>query len=313
MIRLPADSTIRSCSVGELLRQARKAADAALPADTTPRSQSPVRAVQFTRSGLAIIPDDFSAHQELLGVAPTLQQHFHADKVEAQAEAARDEFIIPYAPLSGSLDTYRSEISTVFGVEPVSVRVADNNTTSTGTLFLSFPAGRVKPRKSFTMLHWTFSLLPANRKPRIRQCTRCWGFHNVHGCTRPVRCRLCGSSEHDGTSHDLLSKDPEVLTPKCVNCKGPHAADHSRCPLHPFVMKGGRLTLPSRSERGATRAEQNQLRRRTVAAAAIAAKATSGAKAEEGGAGGPDGAMEGVASSTQDPEPRRNVTSLSHG
>lgn len=306
MIRLPADSSVRSSSAGELLRQARTATDAALPPNST-KSPSPVRATQFTRSGIAIIPTDLSAHQKLLEIAPALQQHFRATKVEAQSEAARDEFIIPYAPLSGSLETYRSEIATVFGVDPVSVRAASNKTTTTGTLFVSFPAGKVKPRKSFTLLQWNFSLLSSDRKPRARQCTRCWGFHNVRGCTRPQRCRLCGSREHVETGHDLLSKDPEVLTLKCVNCTGPHAADHSRCPVHPFCAKDGRLTSPSRPERGAARAAQNLLRRRAVAAAAAAG--TVDETAEGGGAGGPDGVMEEDSSNTLDPEPHTPAAS----
>jgi hypothetical protein len=37
---------------------------------------------------------------------------------------------------------------------------------------------------------------PISLKPKTTQCTRCYLWHNSRSCTRPQRCRLCGSNNH---------------------------------------------------------------------------------------------------------------------
>lgn len=78
--------------------------------------------------------------------AHALATHFAATDVEPQADASRDDFLIPYAPLAGSLDSCRVELSAVLSVRPLSLRMASNDTDNTGTLFVQFPTGKVRRR-----------------------------------------------------------------------------------------------------------------------------------------------------------------------
>ena len=72
-------------------------------------------------------------------------------------------------------------------------------------------------------------------KPRIQQCKCCWDFHSEKTCTRKLRCRLCGAKDHTEEGHKypgLVVTDCNCPD-RCVNCRGPHAADDIGCPIHP--------------------------------------------------------------------------------
>ncbi|KAI5292762.1 hypothetical protein KEM55_007531, partial [Ascosphaera atra] len=155
MVRLPPDSPFRLLTAGQLLSQARE-----LVGDA-----SVVRNIQIVKSGIALIPPNESARSKILSCSASLNSHFSASAVEAQSDAARDTFLIPWAPLSGSLELYSAELFFMLSAHPLSVRMVPNNTEDTGTLFVQFPAGKISPRK-VTLFHHTFSL-----SLRLRKCT----------------------------------------------------------------------------------------------------------------------------------------------
>jgi hypothetical protein len=78
-------------------------------------------------------------------------------------------------------------------------------------------------------------------KPRLRQCTDCWGLgHVARACKRKskvrVRCCCCGGS-HSESNHRHECKKCENIPESqpcthfhCVNCKEEHAADDPSCP-----------------------------------------------------------------------------------
>ncbi|KAI5295131.1 hypothetical protein KEM55_006321, partial [Ascosphaera atra] len=121
MVRLPQDSPTRQLSAGALLTQTRQIVG----------GDAFVRNVQFVRSGFALLPFNEAAHEHLLAQSAVLQQYFGATSVDAQSTASRDTFIIPYAPLAGSLSAYAEELSTILSVPVVSARMAPNNTEDT--------------------------------------------------------------------------------------------------------------------------------------------------------------------------------------
>src|SRR5437762_1002272 len=87
--------------------------------------------------------------------------------------------------------------------------------------------------------------LPLRRKPlipppRVRQCTRCWGYHEERKCERKKRCRLCADDKHTEEGHPASEcrvggacgcGPPD----RCTNCRGPHAADDLGCPVRPAI------------------------------------------------------------------------------
>jgi hypothetical protein len=69
----------------------------------------------------------------------------------------------------------------------------------------------------------------------IVQCSRCWKWHNTRCCTRPPKCRLCGSSEHleEGHHNRCDTPSPYQCPPRCLHCQGPYLADSTTCLLYP--------------------------------------------------------------------------------
>lgn len=171
------------------------------------------------------------------------------------------------------MESYRDELSAVLSVSPLSARMAPNDTNDAGTLFVKFPAGAVR-RCKVTLFQFTFPLLPSSRSRKIDQCQRCWQFHPVRGCTRPVVCRLCGA-KHLEADHPAASTPTTtgaapcaVDLPKCANCQGPHSPDDSRCSLRPRRTKAGTLEAPSPASRLHLRSLGRRARQRQLASAA---------------------------------------------
>lgn len=119
MVRLPEDSPSRQISAGAALVQARQIAG---------DNASDIRSVQFVRSGLAILPPTTTARNRLLSHAESFKNYFSASAVEGQSDVSRDTFIVPYAPISGTLGHYREEIYAVLSVPVLSLRMAPNQT-----------------------------------------------------------------------------------------------------------------------------------------------------------------------------------------
>ncbi|KZZ96403.1 hypothetical protein AAP_01176 [Ascosphaera apis ARSEF 7405] len=258
MIRLAHDSDTRQLCNSALIN----AVQAASPTLTA----SHIRSVQVIPTGFALIPKDNACRTALLDAAPAIQQALNALIVEPQVP--RDTFIVPYAPLTPphqAADTFSShqwaqELAAAIGHQPLSVRFASKQPldSNTGTLFVTFPAGLVHPRRDITLFHLSFSLVKAKTHPKTHQCTRCWEYHNPRGCSRPPRCAQCSSFDH-------LTSEHKGTDSKCLHCHGPHSATNEHCPLRPRYQNGRRVPY-SKQEQKAIRIQQNQkqLRNRTL-------------------------------------------------
>ena len=73
------------------------------------------------------------------------------------------------------------------------------------------------------------------------QCTKCQGFGHLYSyCKKKVTCRLCGE-EHETSVHKcntchVTGKPCAHLTPKCINCKGPHQANSRDCEVYSAIQ-----------------------------------------------------------------------------
>lgn len=101
---------------------------------------------------------------------------------------------------------------------------------------IHFLAATHKPiPRSLRILGTTASAHSIFLKPKTTQCTRCYLWHNSRSCTRPQRCRLCGSNNHLEGNHstNCTTEGPHTCPARCLHCGGPHAADNMECPLRP--------------------------------------------------------------------------------
>lgn len=104
-------------------------------------------------------------------------------------------------------------------------------------------------------------LLP--KKSKTPQCSKCFGWHNERSCSRPQRCRICGSTKHVENEHASCAPETEhKCPPKCANCHGPHPADSLECLIRPKKDQ----KLPTRSEIAKIRQAASAARMRLVAA-----------------------------------------------
>lgn len=236
-----------------------------------------ILSVQITKSGFALIPSDSLVSRKLLERGNDLKKAFEAKAVEPQVE--RDDFCVRHAPRKTlhlhdpmrdiEEAEYIQEIEATIGITPLSVymRTYDSHET-TGTMFLSFPAGKVRPGRQIMLFRSSLTLLRRNRKPRrVVQCRKCWEFdHGQEHCTRPELCCVCGSKGHTWAGHPIDTTDAESNVSRCTHCGGPHRADYEKCPLRPSRQNGtGRLVYPYPQEAKSIRKQQRKLRVESVA------------------------------------------------
>lgn len=270
MVRLPRDSPSRQASTREAVDIVRGVVG--------PGNAATVRTVQAIPSGIAIVPSGTRERSLLLRKAPGIKEAFGADAVEEQV--GRKDYLIPFTPLEStwrlsggesadridrqySLDDMAMEVKSATGLDPVSVRTADNGMGSTCTLFVSFSAEAPNPPRTIRLFGANVPVYRSNRPARVIQCDVCWGFHSRHGCSRPARCRVCASTAHRSEAHPEVSSVGEVSVPRCASCSGPHPADATFCPLRP-ARKSSQRAKPSRVEAGRIRSQQRSLRTKEV-------------------------------------------------
>ena len=64
--------------------------------------------------------------------------------------------------------------------------------------------------------------------PRPLQCLQCWAYgHSRQSCGNRVACQHCGFRGHSKNDCRGLAQGKP---PRCINCKGQHAADDRKCP-----------------------------------------------------------------------------------
>lgn len=97
-------------------------------------------------------------------------------------------------------------------------------------------------------------------KPKTIQCTRCFQWHNTRACSRPERCRICGTTKHTEKDHSTKCNTAHTCPARCLHCGGPHPADDPHCLLR-LTYKGPK----TKSEKQAIQKTSKQTRIRACA------------------------------------------------
>ncbi|KAH8200143.1 hypothetical protein TruAng_005714 [Truncatella angustata] len=85
-------------------------------------------------------------------------------------------------------------------------------------------------KRPFRLFAYSMTSYLLRRDPRVPQCGDCFFFHGRnYRCGRRI-CGTCARPVYEDTCNKLI--------PKCVNCRGPHAAKFEKCPARPKVVKG---------------------------------------------------------------------------
>lgn len=143
-----------------------------------------------------------------------------------------EHYLIPV-----TTDALLTVVTVAAGTSPITVTPSRNNEANPESSFTSWI---VRFSESYNRLSRTLYLFGCRTNTRIlpqrktvRQCSRCWLWHNSRVCVSPQRCRLCGSTQHTESDHANLCSAParHVCLPKCIPCHGPHPADHEKCKL----------------------------------------------------------------------------------
>jgi hypothetical protein len=94
------------------------------------------------------------------------------------------------------------------------------------------------------------------RRPKPTQCQKCHGYHRTEECRGTSRCATCGAKSHSTQEHEAAAA-ASGAGPKCINCRGPHAATDTHCPARPRANKDtGRLQRPGKAAMAEIRATQ---------------------------------------------------------
>ena len=89
--------------------------------------------------------------------------------------------------------------------------------------------------------------------PSPLTCKNCYRFgHTTKICRGKSICKICSSPEHKEDECD------QKTSPKCINCKGSHAADDKQCPT--YILEKEICTLTA--DKGISFAEARSLKRR---------------------------------------------------
>src|ERR1700726_2099779 len=118
--------------------------------------------------------------------------------------------------------------------------------------------------RTLRILGTTVSTAVTISKPKIIQCSKCYLWHNARSCSRPQRCRICGSANHSEAEHvtRCTTAQPHTCPARCLHCSGPHAADDLNCPLRPSSKEPA-----TKTQRLAITASSSADRKRAVIAA----------------------------------------------
>lgn len=109
------------------------------------------------------------------------------------------------------------------------------------------------------------------RRKRPNPCKRCklWG-HTASSCGRQFRCGRCLETHEPGATK-CARQDLSIGTPKCVNCRGDHAANNTQCPAYSEYV----TNLERRRQRQLTTNKRRQVPV-TVSSASTACQPSAG-------------------------------------
>jgi hypothetical protein len=216
--------------------------------------EAQINEVQAVPTGFALVPKDTTAAQQILRAQNIIREIIKDATVEMEEKWITA--IIPELPTAtqsfeGDLvpiteEMAKNELQLLTGVQLEKTRwsmATVEKKLQRGTLVIACKS------ENISKLPNRISLFGARcpliiKKPRVqlRQCHRCWDFHDERYCTRKQRCRLCSSTEHLEASHSCPQGNQDCDCPKkCAKCSGPHAADDPACPAKPSITKGSIL------------------------------------------------------------------------
>lgn len=130
-------------------------------------------------------------------------------------------------PITEAIVADEAEVQT--GTRPVRCEISkfSKETDAEVTWIVSFPHEINRP---FRLFAHSMASRPLRRSAKVLQCENCHKFHGRrYPCNRKM-CAKCARPSHDG--------ECETAIPKCVNCRGPHAATDTKCEARPKVVKG---------------------------------------------------------------------------
>jgi hypothetical protein len=154
-----------------------------------------------------------------------------------------------------------------------------------GTVVAHFPQSAMLPTGQKLLFNRPVTVRTATRRPVLKQCTRCWGFHSAEMCSKPHQCSTCASSEHRSEAHADSNRAQQTL---CAVCLGQHPATDPQCPLRPKYNKAlGRLEAPDsamvRQVRAANRASAKAAKQTAAASQPTPSQPPSGSGSTDGG------------------------------
>lgn len=130
-------------------------------------------------------------------------------------------------PITETIVADEAEVQT--GARPVRCEISkfSKDTDAEVTWIISFSREINKP---FRLFAHSMASRQLRRQPKVLECETCYKFHGKrYPCNRKT-CVRCARPSHDG--------ECEKTIPKCVNCRGPHAATDSKCKARAQVVKG---------------------------------------------------------------------------
>ncbi|KAI0993151.1 hypothetical protein K3495_g15033 [Podosphaera aphanis] len=202
-----------------------------------------IKDIRIVPTGLALVAPSPSQAHDLLEAAKALKPITGEAIVELQEK--RLTYLLGPVPKYGynaqgnrealSLDEIRQELEaekiTSDSIYAMSwTRRSNESPRSDGTIRLVLKASAIKSLPNNVRLFaQAVRLRPANDRPLLPSCSKCYGFHNINACTRSPRCRFCAAESHTG---------PCSTPHKCLNCLGPHSSDEKNCPARPRRENG---------------------------------------------------------------------------
>jgi hypothetical protein len=212
---------------------------------------SSLKEVQATKSGFALCPSTPEALPTLETQKESISTFFGGCPVERSSRWVSYRLInVPrsigqlmqgqYTLVPLDSKTLATEISEATGIQPVSVSETtssrSNNYSASSSWFVNFAEGtEVTLPRQLRLFGTVTNPQLLSKRTKVIQCNRCWKWHNPRSCARPLRCRLCGSTEHteEGHTNNCSTPNPHCCPPRCFHCHGPHPADSPECLLRP--------------------------------------------------------------------------------
>ncbi|KHJ32969.1 hypothetical protein EV44_g3591 [Erysiphe necator] len=218
-----------------------------------------VKDAYATGSGVALVAADDSKVHKILQAKDQLKVVFSATEVERQESWVT--FLVQPVPknvqsiLGNDLQVDENalveETERITGCRPTRAHwtaKSKDPTKPEGTVVLSFQTSS-KPHwpKVIRFFGSPTTVQKLSIKKPLTQCDNCYGFHHSRNCFRTAHCAHCSRPKHAGSRPTPCTS--HICPPRCINCRGPHKANFTECPLRPSRIHGVFYKLNSRQIR----------------------------------------------------------------